>query len=413
MITGDALRQVGIALRSQRIRTLLTMFGVFWGTASVVFLLSWGRGLERMLESGFTRVGPDIGIAWPGRIGEQYTPAAHRRELWFTRGDIDALSRLCHWAGPIGGEALAWSVVSYGERAYNEDVRGVERVNFELRSMRVAAGRPISATDVEHRRRVVVLGEAVRARLFGSADAVGSSVRIDGLRYDVVGVLARVGTQLWRDRSAIDDQVWIPLTTLLANRPRNDVDEEVVDTLLFHFPGPEHFADAKAEVRRILAERLRISPTDDEAIYVVSPAQALSQIPMGDIGGVFFLLAATTLVIGGVGIVNMMLDAVHERRSEIGVRLAVGARRRDVVGQFFFETLAMASVGGLAGGAFGAAGSWLLGRFQTADLIPVPILRADVVLLALGVMTAVGLIAALLPAWSASRVDPAQILRSE
>jgi putative ABC transport system permease protein len=126
-----------------------------------------------------------------------------------------------------------------------------------------------------------------------------------------------------------------------------------------------------------------------------------------------FVLAATTLLIGGIGILNMMLDSVHERRQEIGVRLAIGARRRDIVAQFFAETLTVTSLGGLVGIALGAGGCLLLGRLELPELIPVPILDARIVLLALGVMGAVGLAAGVIPAWRATRVDPAETLRME
>ena len=413
MIADEAFRQALVTLRGQRLRTVLTMFGVFWGTASVVFLLAWGRGLERMIEAGFQKIGRDLALAWAGRIGEQYTPAADRRLLWFTRDDVEAVRRRARLALLVGGESFSWSVVGHGQRAYTEDVRGVEPVQLALRGVALAAGRPISQDDLDRRSRVTVLGAKVRAKLLGSEGGVGSRIRIDGRTFLVVGILEPVGTQLWRDRSEIDDQIWIPLTTLLGAGPRRGLDEEVVDNVLFRFPGREQYEAAKQEVRNILSERLRVSPDDHEAIYVVGPTDALRQLPLQAIQVVFFILAVTTLVIGGVGIMNMMLDSVHERRAEIGVRLAVGARRRDVVLQFFLETLVATGAGGLLGIAFGVAGSLALGALQVPDLIPLPILDGRVVALAFGVLLAVGVAAGVLPAWRAARVDPAEILRAE
>jgi ABC-type antimicrobial peptide transport system permease subunit len=166
-------------------------------------------------------------------------------------------------------------------------------------------------------------------------------------------------------------------------------------------------------VRSILATRLRVSTGDEEAIRVASAADALKQIPIDDMQGLFLILAVTTLVIGGVGVMNMMLDSVQERRSEIGVRLAVGARRRDVVAQFFLETVAMTGIGGLAGVGLGIAGSLALGSLQVPDVVPIPVLQGWAVTTAVCVMTGVGVLAGLIPAWRAARVDPSLILRVE
>jgi len=413
VIFGEALRQAGGTLRAQPLRTFLTMFGVFWGTASVVFLLAWGRGLQDMVELGFTRMGHDLATVWAGRIGEDYTPAADRRELWLTRQDAEHLGRSARLARPVGAEAAEWWVVSRGAYSALEDVWGVEAVSFPLRGVEIAAGRPLLRRDVALRRRVAVLGADARERILGPGGGVGSRLSIGGRSYEVVGILDRVGTQLWRERSELDDQVWIPLTTLLAERSPNATGEPPVDHLIFRFPGRGQYEAASREVRHLLARRLRVAPEDEEALYVVSAEEALAQIPLEEMQGVFLILAVATLGIGGVGVMNLMIDAVHDRRAEIGVRLAVGARRREVVAQFFLETVAATGVGGLLGVAFGVAGSLAMGAFEVPDLIPVPELRPDIVALALAVMGGVGAAAGVIPAWRAARVDPAEILRAE
>lgn len=169
----------------------------------------------------------------------------------------------------------------------------------------------------------------------------------------------------------------------------------------------------EAHGERVFGERLRVAAADEEAILTASPLDALRQLPLDQMRGLLFVLGAATLVIGGVGILNMMLDAVQERRQEIGVRLAVGARRREILGQFFLETFAITGLGGLAGLALGLAGCWGLARLETPDLIPVPIVRWQTVALALGVATGIGLAAGLVPAWRAARVDPSLTLRAE
>jgi putative ABC transport system permease protein len=156
-----------------------------------------------------------------------------------------------------------------------------------------------------------------------------------------------------------------------------------------------------------------VSVTDEAAIRIASPIDSLRKLPMDQMDGLLFVLGATTLLIGGIGVLTMMLDAVHDRRQEIGVRLAVGARRRDVLGQFLLETAVIAGLGGALGLLLGVGGCWALARLEVPDLVPRPILRADVVAVAVGVLVTVALGAGLVPAWRAARVDPSVTLRAE
>jgi putative ABC transport system permease protein len=406
-------RSALLTLRTQKLRTFLTLFGMVWGTASVVFLLSWGLGIERMLEVGFGRLGRNVVTAYAGKIGEDFTPAHDRRQLWFTRDDVAALAATVEHADLVLAEARGWYPVTAREGMLSRDVRGVEPRHMALRGTRIAAGRAISPADLTSRRRVAVLGDGARKRLLGPEGRLGDTIHILGTPYAVIGFFARVGTQLARDFDELDEQVWIPITTLLAAGPRYGTDDEVIDLIALRVRDRRDYDALVEEVRAILGRRLAVSPQDKEAIIVVSPIQALRNLPLDQMRGLLFILAAATLVIGGIGILNMMLDAVQERNQEIGVRLAVGARRRDVVGQFFLETLVITAVGGLIGLALGIASCWLLARLEVPDVVPVPILRPWIVWLALGVMSAVGFASGVVPAWRASRVEPSITLRNE
>ncbi len=183
--------------------------------------------------------------------------------------------------------------------------------------------------------------------------------------------------------------------------------------IVLRVPDRHLYEQAKREARAILAERLHVSPTDEEAFRMLSPIDLLKQLPVDEVGGLLLTLGVTTLLIGGIGILNLMLHSVHERRQEIGVRLAVGARRRDILAQFFLETLVMTGLGGLFGLALGIGGCWLLASFQVPDLIPVPILRMEIVGLAVGVMGFVAFASGLIPAWAAARIEPSRTLRAE
>jgi putative ABC transport system permease protein len=409
----EAVRQALRLLRAHRLRSLLTLFGLVWGTASVIFLVGWGQGVRTMLERGFFKAGKNMGEVWPGRVSEEFTPATDRRYLWFRFEDVELLRQRAKLPELIGAEAWEMLPVAFGPRAIHVDIRGLDPEAMAVRGVPLAAGRGITRADLDHRRRVVVLGDKVRRRLLGVEGGLGSWVRIAGKPFKVVGLLAQVGTQLSRDRLEIDEHAWIPITTLQANWPRPWTDEFVVSKIIYRMRDRSLMAETEREVRAILAERLRVPSDDVEAVGIWSAIKFLQKLPIDQTQGLMFVLAAATLVIGGIGVLNMMLDSVHERRQEIGVRLAVGARQRDVVAQFLVETFTIAFAGGLAGAVLGIAGCLLLASLELPDVVPVPQLSLSVVALALGVLGFVALAAGVIPAWRAARIDPALTLRME
>jgi putative ABC transport system permease protein len=409
----EAVRQALRLLWAHKLRSALTMFGIVWGTASVIFLVGWGEGSREALERGFFKAGKNMGEVWAGKVSEEFTPAVDRRFLWFTHADVKALRRRARIPEVIGAERWEMLPAVNGARALTVDVRGVDTQTIEVRGVGVAAGRHLTRADVEHRRRVVVVGEKTRQRLLGPEGRVGSWIRIAGKPFQVVGFLEPVGTQLSRDRMEIDEQIWIPITTHNANWPSWWTDEFVVSKILYRMPHRLMLQESEQEVRAILASRIGVGADDEEAVGIWSSLEMLNQLRLEQTAGLLFILASATLVIGGIGVLNMMLDAVHERRQEIGVRLAVGARRRDVVLQFFVETLTICLIGGVAGALLGVSACLGLGSLDIPDLVPVPTVRPGIVATALGVLMGVGVTAGVIPAWRAARVDPALMLREE
>ena len=394
-------------------RASLTLFGLVWGTASVIFLMGWGVGVTRMLERGFETTGKNLGTIWPGRISEDFTPAVDRRYLWYTQKDVERARRRARLAVLIAGESQEFMPVAYRQRAINVDTRGMEPQGVAIRGVSIASGRGITFSDLKHRRRVALLGHDTREKLLGPHGEVGSWIRVAGIPFRVVGILARVGTQLGRDGDEIDDQVWVPLSTFQVQWPRWWTDEPWVEKILYRMPSRHLMEETEQEMRAILAEGLGVSPTDEEAVRAWSPVEMLQDLPLDQMRGLMFVLAVATLVIGGIGTLNMMLDSVHERRQEIGVRMALGARSRDILFQFFLETFTVVALGGLLGVLLGTALCALIGSLEVPDLVPVPVVQARIVWIAIAVMSAVGALAGVVPAWRASRVDPAVTLRME
>jgi len=412
-MAGEAVRQAFRLLLAHKLRSTLTMFGIVWGTASVIFLVGWGEGSAAKIEWGFFKAGRNMGEVWAGKVSEEFTPAVDRRYLWYTLHDVEVLRRRARVPDLIGAEAWEYLPAVHGSRALTVDVRGLDPEAIEIRGVPIAAGRQISRSDLEHRRRVAVLGDDTRRNLLGPGGRVGDWIRIAGKPFRVVGFLERVGTQLSRDRLEIDDHVWIPITTLQASWPSWWTDEPVVTKILYRIPDRRLLDASQREVRAILAGELGVGADDVEAVGIWSSLKMLNQLPLEQTAGLLFVLAATTLLIGGIGVLNMMLDGVHERRQEIGVRLAVGARRRDIVAQFFVETFAICLAGGLIGATLGILACLGLARLPFPELVPVPTLRPGILLLALGVLTGVGTASGVIPAWRASRIDPALTLRME
>ncbi len=410
---SEAVAQALRLLWAHKLRSALTMFGIVWGTASVIFLVGWGEGTARMLERGVQKTGKNMAQVWAGKVSEEFTPAVDRRFLWYTLEDVAALRRRVKIADAVGGETQQHLPVTRGARTQSIDLRGMDLEAIVIRDVGVVSGRSLTPADLKHRRRVALIGHRARRDLLGPSGRLGDVLRIDGKPFQVVGFLEEVGTQLGSDGAEIDEQIWIPITAFHEGWPRDWTTDDVVSKIVYRVPSPDLIADSEVEVRAILAERLGVPPDDTEAVGIWSSLKFLASMPLEETNATLFVLAVATLMIGGIGVLNMMLDAVHERRSEIGVRLAVGARRRDIVLQFFVETFTVCMIGGALGAASGIGLCWVLGPLHVPDIIPIPILRPGIVVLALSSLVAVGVVAGVVPAWRASRIDPALTLRME
>jgi putative ABC transport system permease protein len=413
VLITESIIQALRMLEAQKLRALLTLFGFVWGTASVIFLVGWGDGVTVMLEDGFAKTGRNMGVMGPGFITADFTPAADRRYLWVENDDVEVMRRRSKLAEVVGGESQQFKTIAYGQSSFAIDIRGMEPETVDIRGVRVATGRPLTRTDLLHERRVVLLGDGMRRRLLGTNARLDAVVRLDGLPFKVVGFLEPVGVQLNRDGNLIDDQAWIPLTTYQKYWPAWWTDQPVVGSILYRVRDRRLYEQTRDELRAILARRLDVSPDDSGAVWGYSPVEMLNKLQLGRTRGMMFVIALTTLMVGGIGVLTMMLDSVHDRRQEIGVRRAVGATRREVLLQFFIETLVVSLLGGAIGLALGVGGCLALGALDLPDLVPVPILSTRVIVLTTLVMGSIGVGAGLVPAWRATLVEPADSLRSD
>lgn len=420
-VFAQALR----TLRGYRLQALLTLGGIAFGTSSLILLLAWGEGVHRMLTDAVEKTGRNIIYASSGFVGETYSPLRNRRVLRLTREDVEALRERAHLPLLVSAVNPSWTVASADGRSLVVDVRATEPEGQVIQGLRVADGRLLEPGDVHHRRRVAVVGASVRRELLGLSGAVGSRLLLNGRPYRVVGVLERVGNELYPHRSSIDEQVLVPISA----PPGADLGERLtfagqLEEVQLPDLDPVRYIQAKArssqayeatrrEIRAILADRLDVDVSDPEALHVRSPAiELLREIPFDALKILLFIIAAMLLVIAGIGVTNMMLESVQERTREIGTRLALGAERRDVVMQFFLETLLVSALGGAAGLSLGLGACAALAAFETPDLIPVPIVGLRSVVATIAVTASICVASGVAPALRASRVDPSETLRS-
>ena len=395
MRLAEAWRVAVTALRANRLRSLLTMLGVVIGVAAVVVLVAIGTGAKQEVEQQVEGLGSNLVLVVPGRLELGAAPTRSRLQL----SDADAIGRAIGQPGEVAATLTSGELVRAGTQSAFATLTGANPPLPEVITRAVARGTYFRQADVDTRRRVAVLGSALADTLFDGADPLGRTVTVGGARFRVVGVFAPLGESLGTNR---DNEVHVPITAaqrlLAADR---------VDAFAIKAPSP----DAVDRVRRQALDVLR-SRYPGEQFSAVTQEQILGTVGriLGLLTTVLAAIAAISLLVGGVGVSNIMLVSVRERTREIGLRKAVGARQRDIGLQFLLEAVLLTSIGGVLGIALGVGGA--LGLSTAIDSLPAVITWWSPAL-AFGVSAAVGLFFGVVPARRAGRLDPVVALRSE
>jgi putative ABC transport system permease protein len=409
----ELARQAYNALKYNRRRSVLTMLGMAWGIATVVLLLAYGAGFERGLWVAFRSWGTNLVFIFPGRTSLQAGGTKAGSEIKLTVNDLDYLQAEVPLIKRISPEVSKQSTVAFGTRSGSYSISGVYPYYSHMRRIDVEAGSFFTDLDENTRSRVAVLGADVKKKLFSGENALGEKVRVDGISYEVIGVLKHV---IQNGDENMNGKVYIPFSSM------NDLTNTYyLNAVAMEYEG-DHEKVAEA-VRRSMAFHHDFDPKDKRAIFVFDVFADLLDLRVITTGIKILLgfIGLLTLGIGGVGLMNIMLVSVTQRTREIGVEKALGARGWHILVQFLAEALAITLLGGIAGVLLAYLVSWSVGSLTLWSAFVENGTEGDIhltidfatLLASTLILGFVGIISGMLPAIKASRLDPIEALRYE
>jgi putative ABC transport system permease protein len=403
----QVLRVALRALARNKMRSFLTTLGMVIGVSAVIAMVAIGDGAKARVQQSFAAMGSNMLIILPGSTTAGGAHGGFGSMPTITWDDLRAIQTelpSVRYAAPV---LRANAQVLSEDQNWTTSVQGTTPEYLAIRSWPLEHGAGISQSDVDSGTKVAVLGQTVVEKLFGAgADPVGQQVRIKNVPFQVVGVLVKKGqSPMGQD---YDDAVLVPQTTF-QSKIQGGL-KNFLSGVVF-VGASESTQRAERQIRGLLRDRHRLGPDADDDFSIRNLAEMASAQQEGTrtLTTLLASIAAVSLLVGGIGIMNIMLVSVTERTREIGVRMAVGAKSRDILLQFLAEALALAVVGGVIGVALGLGAAW---RLATSFGWPV-LFRPDVILIAVGFSAIVGVAFGLYPARKASRLDPIQALRFE
>jgi putative ABC transport system permease protein len=410
----DLLGEAYAAMRHNRRRTALTMLGMAWGIATVVMLLAYGDGFGQACANIFANFGTKLVIVAPGKTSTQAGGQKSGVQIRFTQDDVEALAtnlpQIIHITPTVEKQAN----VQYDNRDFTFTVSGNDPNVLSIRALKLEQGRFYNLEDHVQRARVAVIGSEAKEKLFSGRNALGEYIRLDGLSFEVVGVLS---AKMQEGNDDINRVVYIPFNTMSDLK-----DTHYLDMIWFTYQTPE-YERIEPAVRTILATQHKFNQTDREAVRVFNLMTQLHQFEVITLGLKILMgfIGTLTLGIGGVGLMNIMLVSVTQRTREIGVQKALGAQPRHILMQFLAEALTITCIGGVLGMILAYVVALSVGRLtfysafakngEAGDIRL--IISPGTLIVSTLILGAVGLISGMVPAFRASRLDPIESLRHE
>ena len=397
-----------------RKRIALTVLAIAWGTLSIVLLLSFGEGMKRAFHRTSRGMGEDIGVLWPGATTKPYAGLPSGRTLQFTDEDADILGARIPEIAAVSREYNKRVPVSHGTKSVNARVRGVDPSFGPMRNLIPAeSGRFLNDRDLAEKRRVAFIGDELATDLFGKEDPVGQTVQINQSSFLVIGVMqAKVMMGMYSGPDK--NQATIPATTFKAM-----FTDGKIGNLVYKAKSPDVADRAKAEIYRVMARKYRFDPDDTRALGLWDTRENQRMTDNIAIGIQIFLgiIGALTLFVGGMGVANIMYAVVKERTREIGVKMALGAKVRQVMAPFVMEALMMTVLGGFLGtlvslGLMAIIASLPL-KGEAFDFLGRPTFSPAIAVATSTVLGTIGTLAGYFPARRAASVNPAVSLRYE
>jgi len=410
----DILRESWTAMKHNRRRTALTMLGMAWGIATVVLLLAYGNGFAEACANIFASFGTKTMILVPGRTSMQAGGEKAGDRLRFTLDDVDLLTTNVPQITRITPEAYKDGTIQYENREFTFTVVGDYPVVSSIKVLDIAEGRFYNPEDMMQRGRVAVIGSEAREKLFSGRNALGERIRIDGMSFEVIGILQ---PKMQEGDNDINRIIYIPFTTM----------GDLTDT---HYLGSiwisyevNDYQGLERAIRSVMALQHKFNASDRRAMFVFSLMEQVHQFQLITLGLKVLLgfIGTLTLGIGGVGLMNIMLVSVTQRTREIGVEKALGSTRREIFLQFLAEALTISFFGGVLGILLAYIVSLSVGRLTLYSALAKHAEAGDIrltidpvtLLVATLILGAVALVSGMLPAIRASRLDPIEALRYE